>query len=546
MSTEVENTESSLARIMKEREAKARQLAYLGHSPYANTFKPTTTTKEFRALYAESSRDELSQLYTLYHIAGRVMAIRNMGKVAFARIQDRDGDIQVFLQQNRLGDGFDLLKYVDVGDVIGVVGTPMRTKTDELTIAADSIAVLTKSLRPLPEKWHGLINVEQRYRHRYLDLIVNAEARQIFRTRSKVIREIQNFLDERGFIEVETPILADIAGGATAKPFLTHHNALNENLSLRIATELHLKRLLVGGFERVYEIGRIFRNEGVSTKHNPEFTSIEFYHAYATYIDLMDLSEAMLRHVVMSVHGKLEIPYQEHTLDFGKPFRRVSVACLVAESLGLDPLELEAISDIKTALELAKMHAPSMEDILSICLSELTDEELLSWFGGKVTSFDKLSEVLQVKLADEKVRSRRLALHLLYAIFEHRVESTLTQPTFVTDYSVSVSPLARRRDGDAAMVDRFELFCAGMEVSDAFSELNDPLDQRERFMTQMRKKSRGDEEAHVLDEDFLRALEVGMPPAAGQGIGIDRLVMLLTNSASIREVILFPKMRVEK
>ncbi len=565
-----ETADSGLHRIKKEREEKAHRLLELGQNPYANDFKPAISAQDFHKKYQAASRDALAEENTVYQVAGRVMAIRSMGKAAFLRIQDQDGELQIFMQQNQMGEAYDLLKLVDMGDIVGIDGTPMRTKTEELSLKANSLRVLTKSLRPLPEKWHGLTNIEQRHRQRYLDLIVNPEARHIFRVRTLIIREIRQFLDDMGYLEVETPILSDIPGGAAAKPFLTHHNALGEDLSLRIATELHLKRLVVGGFDRVYEIGRIFRNEGVNTTHNPEFTSIEFYQAYATYDDLMNLTEELLKNLVQKVHGQLQIEYQGHTLDFSKSFRRVSIARLVGEHFNFsssDLEKLEQISSVKWALELALHQTVSLEEPLLICLSELHDEEITNWIPIEAAEkiedslqaralralksdpeqfYLQLGSSLETQLALDPVRARRLSLHLLYAIFEHKIEKALVEPTFLTGFSVSVSPLARRRDGDAAIVDRFELFCAGMEVANSFSELTDPVDQRERFMMQARKKEKGDEEAHGVDEDFLRALEVGMPPTAGEGIGIDRLVMLLTNSPSIREVILFPKLRTEK
>ncbi len=565
----MESHDTGIGRFIKEREAKAQELVCLGHNPYANDFQPSITCALFHDKYASTSRDALAEDATSYGMAGRVMAIRTMGKAAFLRIRDRSGDIQIFVQQNSLGEAaFQLLKLLDMGDIIGVTGLPMRTKTDELSLNAKSLQILTKSLRPLPEKWHGLTDVEQRYRQRYVDLIVNEHARHIFRTRTKVIRTIQRFLDDRDFMEVETPVLTDIAGGAAAKPFLTHHNALGEDLSLRIATELHLKRLVVGGFERVYEIGRLFRNEGVSTRHNPEFTTIEFYQAYATYEDLMTLSEQLLRELVTVVHQKQQFTYQEQEIDVEKPFRRVTIARLVGELNGFSEEEktrLEAIDSVKWAIEIAGGNTVTPFEPLQVCLKELSNDEAehilpdllpaqsvgetLSSRAGRTLKeigssyLIKMAEAIDVAFSADPVRARRLALHLLYAVFEHRIEHTLVQPTFLLDFPVSVSPLARRRDSDPAVVDRFELFMGGFEIANAFSELTDPVDQRERFETQARHKSQGDDEAHDIDEDFLRALEVGMPPTAGQGIGIDRLIMLLTDSASIREVILFPKLK---
>lgn len=562
---------SSIDRIISERRAKAQELLSLGQNPYSNGFSPTIYSTELAELYGTKTREELEKVDNTYLMAGRVMAIRNMGKAAFLRIQDRLGIMQLFWQKDAVSEqDAQAFKLIDIGDYIGVRGTPMKTKTDELSLKLSACTILTKSLRPLPEKWHGLSNVEHRYRQRYVDMIVNEKTRSIFLARSKIIRGIQKFLDERGFIEVETPILADVAGGAEAKPFMTHHNALGEDLTLRIATELHLKRLVVGGFERVYEIGRLFRNEGVSTRHNPEFTSIEFYQAYATHLDLMDLTEELFRALAMSLHGTGEIKFQEHLLDFSKPFRRVPIAQLVAEHLGFDDQkiqELVNISSVEQALDIAIGRTVSSETPIAICLAELSAQEMneiLPFCFDDKPAFDQMDLDAHCKklaksltLDDKKnigraidkafcqslERRRRLALHLLYAVFDHEVEEKIIQPTFITDFSVSVSPLARKRDGDAAVVDRFELIIAKMEVANAFSELTDADDQRARFMKQVQQKAMGDEEAPDLDDDFITALEVGMPPTAGEGIGIDRLVMLLTDSPSIREVILFPKMR---
>lgn len=559
---------SSIDRIISERRSKAQELLALGKNPYDNGFVPTATSADLVHAYSDQSKEELEHVKKSYDIAGRVMAIRNMGKAAFVRIQDRLGEMQLFIQKDALDDSdWQAFKLLDMGDFVGVSGTPMKTKTCELSLKITKFRILTKALRPLPEKYHGLTNVEHRYRQRYLDLIVNEKTKKIFIARSKIIRGIQKFLDARGFIEVETPILSDVAGGAEAKPFMTHHNALGEDLTLRIATELHLKRLVVGGIERVYEIGRLFRNEGVSTRHNPEFTSIEFYQAYATYTDLMDLTEELFRELVFSLYNKGVVKYQEEELDFSKPFRRVPIAQLVAEHLKLEVEPLVKISSVKKALEISLGHLVSNEAPLDICFAELSSDEMnkiLPWCFSDEAAFENMniaavSKHLAKKLSRDEIigigeaidkafenipqRRRRLALNLLYGVFEHEVEDKIIQPTFITDFSVSVSPLARKRDGDPAVVDRFELYVAKMEVANAFSELTDADDQRERFLKQTRQKAMGDEEAPDLDEDFLNALEIGMPPTAGQGIGIDRLVMILTDSPSIREVILFPKMR---
>ncbi|MFZ9887315.1 MAG: lysine--tRNA ligase [Myxococcota bacterium] len=592
---------------------KAEALRASGLDPYSNDFKPELSCVEFANRYEGNTAEQLEAIDTVTTIAGRLMAVRSMGKATFLRLRDRSGDLQVLVKRDLVGEQAYLqLKLMDLGDTIGCAGTPMRTRTGEMTLETVGFRVLTKSLRPLPDKFHGLADVEQRYRQRYVDLAMNPEVRRVFHTRGRIIRGIRAFLDARDYLEVETPILSDLAGGATAKPFETHHNALDLQLYLRIATELHLKRLVVGGLERVYEIGRCFRNEGISTRHNPEFTSIEFYEAYATYTDLMDLTEEMVSGIVEELTGGTTVKYNGNEVHFARPWRRAPIAQLVGEHLGVSE-DLRGIDNVSLALQLVVGHTATPVEPLDICLKELSDDEVECLVPGLPPPRDA-SDTLQSRArraldaggdgfwaelgaaldgaltgdqrsaqADEgstsgtgerdfdeptgelrtgdgalgaalarqagsdpgRERRRRLALHLLYAVFDHEVEATLIHPTFITDFSVSVSPLARRRRGDSAVVDRFELICGGMEIANAFSELNDPLDQRERFLQQLREKERGDDEAHGLDEDFLRALEIGMPPTAGEGIGIDRLTMLLTDNPSIREVILFPQLRPE-
>jgi len=592
-------------RLIKQRMEKADQIRALGMDPYANDFAPELTCDDFRAKYDAEADEDLRKMTTVHTVAGRLLAKNKMGKMTFLRIRDRTGVLQVLVKKDRVGeDVYTHLKLLDIGDFVGVAGTPMKTKTGETTLAADGFRVLTKSLHPLPDKHAGLKDVEQRYRQRYVDLATDTDVQKIFRTRSKIIRHIQRFLDGRDFIEVETPILGDVAGGAAARPFLTHHNALDVDFQMRIATELHLKRLVVGGFERVYEIGRLFRNEGVSTKHNPEFTTIEFYQAYATYKDLMDTTEELVTTLVEELHGTTTIAYGDKEVDFSRPWRRAPIATLVQEHLGVDE-DLNAVTSVAKALSYTVGHCATDDEPLHVCLKELSDEEAGEVIPGiepaandddtivarakraygaaddKAAFFAALGENIDRKFAslntddgsfDEpsqevtnpgfgedtgeidteahakkvdknRERRRRLGLALLYSVFDHEVEETLTNPTFITDFSVSVSPLARRRDGDPAVVDRFELIVAGMELANAFSELSDPIDQRERFEAQLRDRERGDGEAPEMDDDFIHALEIGMPPTAGEGIGIDRLVMLLTNQQSIREVILFPAMR---
>jgi lysyl-tRNA synthetase class 2 len=422
--------------------------------------------------------------------------------VAFMKVHDRSGAIQVVADKNTLGaEAYQVFKkYIEVGDVVGAVGSVIRTRTGELSIHAKKLQLLTKSLRPLPEKWHGLKDVEIRYRRRYLDLTVNREVADVFVLRARIIRHIRTFLEDRGFLEVETPMMHSLAGGAAARPFVTHHNALDMELFMRVAPELFLKRLLVGGLERVYELSRCFRNEGVSTQHNPEFTMIEFYQAYATYTDLMELTEELICSLADEVKGTRKFSYQGQEIELTPPFRRVSVHGALAEALGASA---EVLGDAAALRKLADQRQVAVAD---------------DWPPGKV----------------------------LMTLFDEIVEPGLVQPTFILDFPQDVSPLSRKKEGRDDLVDRFELYVAGREMANAFSELNDPDDQRERFKAQMEAKAQGDEEAMPYDEDYVRALEYGMPPAAGEGIGIDRLVMLLADVPSIRDVILFPLLRPER
>lgn len=468
---------------------------------YPNGFTPQDHAGEIQATHAEDDTEALEKIGREVVVAGRVMAKRSFGKAAFAVIEDASGRIQAYLRKDQLDEEtFARVKTLDLGDRIGVRGTVFRTRTDELTVAATEMQLLAKCLHPLPEKWHGLTDVEIRYRQRYLDLLSNKEVRDSFVQRARILTGIRTFLTERAYLEVETPILQGIAGGAAAKPFLTHHNTLDMELQLRIAPELYLKRLLVGGFERVFEIGRNFRNEGVSTRHNPEFTMLEFYQAYATVEDLLPLVEEMIAGLAQTLHGTTKITYGDEEIDLAPPWRRVSLVGATAERVGCSVEELR--SDAKAA---------------EIARSKGVEPPAGAGAGKIVTE-----------------------------LFEHLFETELVQPTFVLDFPREVSPLARPRDGDPFFVDRFELYAVGREMANGFSELNDPDDQRERFTAQVQSRAQGDDEAHPMDEDYVTALEYGMPPAAGCGIGIDRLVMLLCNLPSIRDAILFPLLRAEK
>ena len=467
---------------------------------FPNDFRRDVMTGELHAEYAEKDADILEAEAIRVCIAGRMMTRRIMGKAAFAHVQDMSGQIQLYVSRDSLPEGVynTQFKKWDIGDIIGAEGIMFRTKTGELSVKVDSIRLLTKALRPLPEKFHGLVDQEARYRQRYLDLIMNETSRNTFKVRTKIISYIRNYFNARDFLEVETPMMQAIPGGATAKPFTTHHNALDMQLYLRVAPELYLKRLVVGGFERVYEINRNFRNEGLSTRHNPEFTMIEFYEAYATYNDLMDQTEELLRGLAEEVMGHSVIECQGEQYDFGKPFTRMTVT----------------------------------ESILHFN-PDITAEQIADLDGAR-----KLAEGLSITLKDSYALGK-----VQIEIFEKTVEHRLKDPTFITAYPAEVSPLARRNDEDPFVTDRFEFFVGGREIANGFSELNDAEDQAERFREQVLQKDAGDDEAMHFDSDYVVALEHGMPPTAGEGIGIDRLVMLFTDSPSIRDVLLFPHMR---
>ncbi|HMT92898.1 lysine--tRNA ligase [uncultured Thiothrix sp.] len=486
--------------LIQQRREKLAALRAQGNA-FPNEVLREHKAADLHAAYGEHEKEWFEANEVKVSVAGRVMLRRMMGKASFATVSDTSGRIQVYVQLQRVGEAsFDAYKHQDIGDIIAVEGVLFKTQTGELSVKANTVRLLTKSLRPLPEKFHGLTDQEQRYRQRYIDLIMNEESRNTFRMRSKIISYIRNFFTQRDYMEVETPMLQVIPGGASARPFITHHNALDLSMYLRIAPELYLKRLVVGGFERVFEINRNFRNEGVSVRHNPEFTMIEFYQAYATYIDMMDLTEALFKGLAADLLGSTEVPYQGQVFDFAKPFERITIRDAI---LKYNPdVTTEQIDHLESARVIAKqVHAP------------IKDSDGL----GKV----------QV------------------AIFEETVEHLLQQPTFVMQHPAEVSPLARLNDENPFVTDRFEFYIGGREIGNGFSELNDAEDQAERFLQQVREKEAGDDEAMFYDADFVRALEYGMPPTAGEGIGIDRLVMLFTDAPSIRDVILFPHMRPE-
>ncbi len=489
-------------KLIEQRRDKVSKIREKGRNPYANNFTPTAQACEIHEKYGDKSAEELESCEETFRLAGRIMAVRDFGNMVFADLRDSSMRIQLVVSKKIVGPEVlkEIKKIWDIGDIAGVVGRPVKTRTGELSIKISEAYLLTKSLRPLPEKWHGLTDVETRYRQRYVDLIMNPDVKNVFIARSAIIRRTRQFFMERDFTEVETPMMHPIAGGALARPFETYHNSLEMQLFLRIAPELYLKRLLVGGFDRVFEINRNFRNEGMSVRHNPEFTMLEFYQAYAVYTDLMDTVEELIRDLAKTLHGKLQIPYQDTEIDYEKPFVRMTMEEAVLKfNAGLKP---EQLRDADTLREYAK---------------KIGVEAAPGWGWGK----------------------------LLTQVYEETAEKKLMQPTFIYHYPTEVSPLARKNEEDEGVTDRWELIVHAREIANAFSELNDPDDQKERFERQMEAKAAGDHEAQSFDSDYIRALEYGMPPAAGCGIGIDRLVMLLMNQASIRDVILFPHLRPE-
>jgi lysyl-tRNA synthetase class 2 len=489
-------------RLIAERRAKLDKLRAEsnGGSAFPNDFRRTALADELRIGYGERATEWFEANPVPVKVSGRMMSKRGQGKVSFVDLVDRSGRIQLFLHATALGATYEDFKTWDVGDIVAAEGNVFKTKTGELSVRVEKLRLLTKSLRPLPDKWHGLADQETRYRQRYADLIVNAESRAVFETRTRIVKYLRNFLDARDFMEVETPMMQPIAGGAVAKPFITHHNALDIQLYLRIAPELYLKRLVVGGFERVYEINRNFRNEGISTRHNPEFTMLELYQAYADYGDFMNLVEQMCQGICDSIHGTRRVEYQGEVYDFSQPFRRVTIEDLVVHfNPGIEPAKLRDLEYLRAHCERAGIAYGAGDG------------------AGK----------LQIE------------------IFEKTAEHKLSQPTFVYAYPAEVSPLARRSDADPFITDRFEFFVGGREIANGFSELNDSEDQAQRFRDQLARATAGDEEAMQYDGDYIRALEYGLPPTAGLGVGVDRLVMLFTNAASIRDVLLFPYMRPE-
>lgn len=497
MSQEEHNHEELNDQLQVRRD-KMNQLRDNGIDPFGARFERTHQSQEVISAYQDLTKEELEEKAIEVTIAGRMMTKRGKGKAGFAHLQDLEGQIQIYVRKDSVGDDqYEIFKSSDLGDLIGVTGKVFKTNVGELSVKATSFELLTKALRPLPDKYHGLKDVEQRYRQRYLDLIVNPDSKHTFITRSKIIQAMRRYLDDHGYLEVETPTMHSIPGGASARPFITHHNALDIPLYMRIAIELHLKRLIVGGLEKVYEIGRVFRNEGVSTRHNPEFTMIELYEAYADYKDIMSLTENLVAHIAQEVLGTTTIQYGEEQIDLKPEWKRIHMVDAVKEATGVDFWEEVTVEQ---AREYAKEHEVEIKDSMTVG-------------------------------------------HIINEFFEQKIEETLIQPTFIYGHPVEISPLAKKNPEDPRFTDRFELFIVGREHANAFTELNDPIDQRERFEAQLKEREAGNDEAHLMDEDFVEALEYGMPPTGGLGIGIDRLVMLLTNAPSIRDVLLFPQMR---
>jgi lysyl-tRNA synthetase class 2 len=494
-----------------QRLAKLDEIRRLGVSPYPTRFERTATIASVVARFGAAEAETLEAERPRAAVAGRVLGIRSFGKARFVVLSDGLERLQVYVRADAMDErSFQIVTHIDLGDHIGVEGRLFRTKTKELTVWAERLEFLVKGLLPLPEKWHGLTDVETRYRQRYLDLIVNPDSRRVFETRARVVSTIRRFLDERGFLEVETPMMQAIAGGALARPFVTHHNALDLQLYLRVAPELYLKRLVVGGFERVYEINRNFRNEGISTQHNPEFTMLEFYETYVDYQSLMALTETMLSHVLDEVTGSTDARFGEHVVSFAPPYQRLSLRAAAAEAA------TERLREAGTS-------AP-----MPVTEADLRDR-------GRAADVARHLG-LEIRPADG---AGKIAMTIFEALWEDR----LIQPTFVYDFPTEVSPLSKQKTEDPHTVERFELYAGGFEIANGFTELNDPAEQRRRFEAQLRDRAAGDVEAHRMDEDYIRALEYGLPPTGGEGIGIDRLVMLITNSPSIRDVILFPLMR---
>lgn len=480
------------------RREKMKDFESRGVKPFGEKFEVNDTTKDLINAYGDLSKEQLEEMNISTIVAGRIITKRVKGKAGFMNIQDKYGQIQIYVKIDNIGeDMYYIFDKNDLGDIVGIEGTLMRTHTGELTIKALKYTHLSKALRPLPEKFHGLSDIEERYRRRYVDLIMNSEARKIAFMRPKIIRSIQNFLDERGFVEVETPILSTIKGGATARPFVTHHNTLNIDMYLRIATELNLKRLIVGGMDAVYEIGRLFRNEGMDKNHNPEFTTIELYKAYSDIDGMMEITEALIKNAIEKSLGTLNITYKGYELDFNKPFNKIRYTDYIKKMCGVD---FDKEMSLEEAKELAQNHGIEVENHFE--------------YG-----------------------------HIVEAFFEKYCEEDIIEPTFVYDYPIEISPLAKKHEKDPRFTYRFELFILGSEYANAFSEINDPIDQRERFESQVKEQQLGNDEASDMDEDFIEALEYGMPPTGGMGLGIDRLIMLITGSETIREVILFPHMK---